>query len=72
MSTTECVQKSLDCSAGVHGYREHVVGQSSLGWDIIDVVCPDCGARVLKREVVSNPDNEHLADNAQSRPGDES
>jgi hypothetical protein len=41
-----------------HGYREHVVGQSPSGWDIIDVVCPDCGIRLLPREVVQNPDGE--------------
>lgn len=41
-----------------HGWREHAVGTTSSGWDIIDVVCPDCGRRVARREVVENPEDE--------------
>lgn len=51
-------QIRLSCAVGWHDYREHVVGQSPLGWDIIDVVCPECGERLKAREVVDNPDRE--------------
>lgn len=48
----------LSCAVGWHEYREHVVGESPQGWDIIDVVCPECGKRLKAREVVHNPDGE--------------
>jgi len=51
--STKGIQQCLS-----HGYREHIVGSSSNGWDIIDVVCPDCGVRLLPREVVANPDGD--------------
>lgn len=47
-----------------HGYREHTVGESPNGWDVIEVVCPDCGYRLLEREVMSNPDGERRSDYA--------
>ncbi|WP_435125441.1 hypothetical protein [Halobaculum sp. D14] len=45
-----------------HGWREHVVGTSPGGRDIIDAVCPHCGRRVARREVVHNREGEQYAE----------
>lgn len=44
------------------GWIEHTVGQTPSGLDIIDAVCPHCGYRVARREVVENPAGVRYAD----------
>jgi hypothetical protein len=54
---TVCMAAGVPC-----GWREHVVGISPNGNEIIDAVCPYCGSRVASREVVDNQAGERYED----------